>query len=249
MVSQKVNIPGKTNNNKSYAQAVESLQLSEPSKTPLPPDIDYKILVGPVGPQGIPGRDGERGPKGDKGDPGERGPRGEKGPPGETLYITKDGTQTENNKTGWAHYENLDQKQIFLGLDKGNEGWVDLLNDSKAETIEQYLPIGKVGLWNAETQKLNFRQLSVGTKVEITYNFEIETFENNTEVWIRTYSQPALNVSQFVANLKYKYIYDFSISQTMYILNDKMKKSNIVPQIRTDLNSAVRVKHFTIHIS
>ena len=230
-----------------YAEAVAETVIE--TNNPSVPDIDYKILVGPPGPQGLTGRAGEAGPKGDKGDPGEKGPKGDRGPAGETLYINKKGTETQPTKSGWAYYENLDQKQIFLGLDKGDEGWVNLLNDSKGQTIEKHLPIGKVSLWNTETQKLNFKQLDIGTKVEIVYNFEIETFDNNVEVWLRTYSLPSLNVSQFVANLKYKYIYDFSISQTMYILNEKMKRANVVPQIRTDLDSAVRVKSFTVHIS
>lgn len=243
-VSRKSEIPGMQTKPK-YGE----LQTTEQSKTTSEPDIDYRILVGPQGPQGLTGRAGEPGPKGDKGDPGEKGPKGDRGPAGETIYINKEGSPVQDNKTGWAYYENLDQKQIFLGLDKGDEGWVNLLNDSKGQTIEKYLPIGKVSLWNTETQKLNFKQLDIGTKVEIVYNFEIETFDNNVEVWLRTCSVPTLNVSQFVANLKYKYIYDFSISQTMYILNEKMKRGNIVPQIRTDLDSAVRVKSFTVHIS
>jgi hypothetical protein len=242
-ISRKAEIPGNQKNKSSYGKVVEE------EKTAPAPDIDYRILVGPQGPQGPTGRAGEAGPKGEKGDPGEKGPKGDRGPAGETLYINKEGAEMQPTKSGWAHYENLNQKPIFLGLDKGDEGWVDLLNDSSGQTIEKYLPIGKVGLWSTETQKLNFKQLSIGTKVEIVYNFEIETFDNNVEVWLRTYSPPALNVSQFVANLKYKYIYDFSISQTMYILNEKMKRGNVVPQIRTDLDSAVKVKSFTVYIS
>jgi hypothetical protein len=242
-ISRKAEIPGNQKNKPSYGKVVEE------EKTAPEPDIDYRILVGPQGPQGLPGRAGEAGPKGDKGDPGEKGPKGERGPAGETLYINKEGAEIQPTKSGWAYYENLNQNQIFLGLDKGDEGWVNLLNDSKGQTTEKHLPIGKVSLWNTETQKLNFKQLDVGTRVEIVYNFEIETFDNNVEVWLRTYSVPAVNISQFVANLKYKYTYDFSISQTMYILNEKMKRANIVPQIRTDLDSAVKVKSFTVHIS
>ena len=247
-ISKKSEIPGMQSKPK-YGYADAAAETVIETNNPSVPDIDYRILVGPPGPQGLTGRAGERGPKGDKGDTGEKGPKGERGPTGETIYVNKEGTETQPTKSGWAYYENLNQKQIFLGLDKGDEGWVNLLNDSKGQTIEKHLPIGKVSLWNTETQKLNFKKLDIGTKVEIVYNFEIETFDNNVEVWLRTYSLPSLNVSQFVANLKYKYIYDFSISQTMYILNEKMKRANVVPQIRTDLDSAVRVKSFTVHIS
>lgn len=242
-VSRKAEIPGNSKSKLSYGKVAEE------EKTPPAPDIDYKILVGPPGPQGPPGSQGERGPKGDKGDPGDRGPKGERGPAGQTLYITKEGSEIQSTNFGWAYYENLEQKQVYLGLDKGDDGWVDLLNDAKGSTTEKYLPIGKVSLWNTETQKLNFKQLDIGTKIDITYDFELETFDNNTEVWLRTYSYPALNISQFIANLKYKYIYDFSITQTMHILNEKMKRGNVIPQIRTDLDSAVKIKSFLIHIS
>lgn len=242
-VSRKAEIPGNNKNKSSYGKVVEE------EKTPPAPDIDYRILVGPPGPQGPTGSQGERGPKGDKGDPGDRGPKGERGPAGQTVYITKEGSEIQSTNSGWAYYENLEQKEIYLGLNKGDEGWVDLLNDAKGSTIEKHLPIGKVSLWNIETQKLNFKQLEIGTKIDITYDFELETFNNNTEVWLRTHSYPALNISQFIANLKYKYIYDFSITQTMHILNEKMKRGNVVPQIRTDLDSAVKIKSFLIHIS
>jgi len=242
-VSRKTDIPGNKKNKPAYGKFVEEEQ------TPLTPDIDYKILVGPVGPQGPVGPKGEVGSKGDKGDPGERGPKGDRGAPGETVYITKEGSEIPNVKTGWAYYENKNQHQIFLALDKGDEGWVDLLNDSKGDTTEKYLPLGKVSLWNPENQKFNFRQLDLGTKVDITYNFELETFSNNTEVWLRTYSAPSINTSEFIANLKYKYVYDFSITQTLYIINEKMKKGNVVPQIRTDLDSAIKIKSFLVHIS
>ena len=64
-VSQRIEIPGKANHKKSYAEAVESLQLSE---NPIP---QYIPVAGPQGPQGPQGARGSEGPKGDKGERGQ----------------------------------------------------------------------------------------------------------------------------------------------------------------------------------
>jgi hypothetical protein len=58
-----------------------------------------------------------------------------------------------------------------------------------------------------------------------------------------------LNSTQFVANLKYKYLYDFSVTQTLYVINDRIRKYGINPQIRADFDGDVKVKSILVHIS
>jgi len=249
-ISKKSDIPGMQSKSKyGYAEAAAEKVIETNNSSA--PDVDYRILVGPPGPQGIAGRQGEVGPKGDKGDPGPKGERGQKGEPGTSTVITKDGLVAQNKKSGWAYYENLDQSQIRLGLSSGDDGWVNILNDAKSEgTNEQYLPKGNVSLWNATSQQLNFKGLDLGDRVEVTYSFELETYANNTEIWIRAFSEKAsLNSAQFVANLKYKYVYDFSVTQTLYIINDRIRKYGINPQIRADFDGDVRVRSILVHIS
>jgi hypothetical protein len=252
-ISKKSDIPGMQSKPKyGYAEAATETVIETDNPSVL--DIDYKILVGPPGPQGITGRQGETGPKGDKGDSGPqgaKGERGQKGEPGISSVVTKEGVVFENRRSGWAYYENLDQSQIRVGLSSGYEGWVNILNDAKSEgTNEEYLPKGGVSLWSAANQQLNFKGLDLGNRVEITYCFELETYGNNTEVWIRAFSEKAtLNSTQFVANLKYKYVYDFSVTQTLYIINDRIRKYGINPQIRADFDGDVKVKSILVHIS
>ena len=252
-ISKKSEIPGMQSKPKyGYAEAAAETVIE--TNNPSVPDIDYRILAGPPGPQGIAGRQGEIGPKGDKGDPGPqgaKGERGQKGEPGESSVVASNGVVSQNRKSGWAYYENLDQSQIRVGLSSGDEGWVNLLNDAKSEgTNEEYLPKGNVSLWSESNQQLNFKGLDLGSRVEITYCFELETYGNNTEVWIRAFSEKAtLNSTQFVANLKYKYVYDFSVTQTLYIINDRIRKYGINPQIRADFDGDVKVKSILVHIS
>ena len=252
-ISKKSEIPGMQSKPK-YGYAEVAAETVIEKNNPSVPDIDYRILVGSQGPQGIAGRQGEIGPKGDKGDPGPqgtKGERGQKGEPGTSSVISSSGVVSEIRKSGWAYYENLDQSQIRLGLSSGDDGWVNILNDAKSEeTNEEYLPKGNVSLWSATSQQLNFRGLDLGSRVEITYSFELETYGNNTEIWIRAFSEKAsLNSAQFIANLKYKYVYDFSVTQTLYIINDRIKKYGVNPQIRADFDGDVKIKSILVHIS
>jgi hypothetical protein len=252
-ISKKSEIPGMQSKPKyGYAEAAAETVIE--TNNPSAPDIDYKILVGPPGPQGIAGRQGEIGPKGDKGDTGPQGPKGErgqKGEPGTSTIITNSGEVAQNKKSGWAYYENLDQSNIRVGLSSGDDGWVNILNDAKSEeTNEKYLPEGNVSLWNSDTQQLNFKGLDLGDRVEVTYSFELETYGNNTEIWIRAFSEKSgLNSAQFVANLKYKYVYDFSVTQVIYVINDRVKRYGANPQIRADFDGDIKVKSILVHVS
>ena len=240
-VSRKTDIPGRPNKT-SYADAVEASR---------------SIEIGPVGPQGPQGEPGIQGPMGPQGERGQQGPRGDKGdrgergPQGAPGKDGKDAIPTYGQYPGWAFYENKNQKPITIGLSRGEDGWSKILIDAKgSNTTNEYLPQGCVAFWNPETQRFNFKSLKVGTKVDITYNFELTTYTNNTELWVRTiFPLSGTTFSQFVANLKYQYTYDFSVTQTMHISSDKMKTEGAIPEIRTDYDSEVVIKSITVHVS
>ena len=86
---------------------------------------------------------------------------------------------------------------------------------------------------------LNFHGLKIGSQVFVTYNFELTTESNNTEVWIRTFFPKSnTEISQFVASLKYQYVYNMYVTQNFYIEDNVMWNSGAIPQIRTDYNAS-----------
>lgn len=242
-VTRKVDIPGKQPS--SYADAV----MQSTSK-------GIQGDMGPQGPQGVPGPQGpkgdpgERGLKGEKGDTGPAGPKGEKGEQGPKGKPGENALPPSGQIPGWAYYENKNQIPISLGLSRGEDGWVKIILDAEGKnTSSEFLPELTAQLWNPNTQRFNFKGLSVGSQVQITYGFELTTYMNNTELWVRT-TFPISNISfsQFVANLKYQYTYDFSVTQTIFIANDKMKTEGAIPEIRTDYDSEVRIKSITVSV-
>jgi len=172
--------------------------------------INYVPVPGPMGPQGPQGLPGPQGPAGKD---GIQGPKGERGLPG------KDGES----------------------VNYGDDGWVKVWVDSKgSNTNEKYLPQGCTSLWNAEQRMLNFHGLKIGSQVFVTYNFELTTNSNNTEVWMRTFfPKSSTEISQFVASLKYQYVYNMYVTQHFFIEDQTMWNSGAVPQIRTDYDSSV----------
>lgn len=241
VISKSMDFPSRTNKT-SYADAVEASKAIE------------IIPTGPQGPKGDPGIQGPTGPQGER---GQQGPKGEKGDRGEPGLQGKSGTDGKDaipaygQYPGWAFYQNQSDKTITIGLGRGEDGWSKILVDAKgSRTNNDYLPKGCVALWNPETQRFNFKSLKVGTKVDITYDFELTTYTNNTELWVRTvFPLSNISFSQFVASLKYQYTYDFSVTQTMYISTDKMKTEGAIPEIRTDYDSDVIIKSITVHVS
>jgi len=247
-ISQRVDIPGKANHNKSYAEAVESLQLSE---NPIP---QYIPVAGPQGPQGPQGARGAEGPKGDKGEKGERGLKGDKGDSGENGRDGKDGKDAippSGQLPGWASYINKDTTCNIVGLSRGNDGWSQVVIDKRNILINKdFLPKTSVDLWNVETQRLNFKRLKVGAKVSVTYDFNITTYSNNTEIWIRTvFPESNISYTQFVANLKYQYSYDFSVTQHIYLNTEKMTIESPLVEVRSDFDSEFLIKSITVHVS
>lgn len=219
---------------KNYADLAQQNQPTDSS-------ISYIPVPGPAGPQGDPGKAGP------KGDPGPPGPKGNTGPRGEPGRDAK--RSIYDQKPGWAIYYSKKVNNFRLGATKGDNGWVDFYVDGLGDNSNSlYLPEGKVELYNPETRRINFKNLNLGTQVDITYNFEITTFSTNTEVWCRSVF-PGTDRDQisFVANLKYEYSYDLSTTHKLYV-SDQMEKINgVIPQLRTDLDSVALIK--SIHIS
>ena len=235
-VSKSMDFPGKKKN---YAsQVVQSQQ------TTVDQSATYIPVPGPQGPQGLQGPQGVPGPRGDKGKDGERGPKGERGTPG------KDGLSSlssSGQQAGWGAYYNLNKKPIRLGIDKGDEGWVNIWVDSNPKN-EKFLPKETTSLWNENQRMLNFHGINIGSQIFVTYNFELTTYNNNTEVLIRTFfPKSTVDISQHVGSLKYQYTYNMNVTQHFFIENEDMWKNGAVPQIRTDYDADVIIN--SIHVS
>ena len=194
---------------------------------------------GPRGERGIPGKDGKdgpQGPQGPKGDPGRGGGEGYESPSGQYP--------------GWAYYENKNKKPLFLGPDRGDDGWVNILmEDDETNNILRFLPEGSVSLWNPVTQRINFKQLKVGAKVDIRYDIALTTDTNSTEAWIRTYIPKVESPTGYIGMLKYKYPYEMSISQTLYVDLSKIRSEGAVIQARADNESTIILKGMYISVS
>lgn len=203
----------------------------------------------------VPGPQGEQGPKGDKGDSGPEGKQGPQGDAGRPGKDGKDGKPGESSlspsgqRTGWALYTNQNQKDILLGATKGNDGWVRFNFDCKGKNNEIYLPENNVSLYNAESQKINLKALNVGSIVTVRYDIILTTFNNNTEVWFRTYiPESDLGPTTFAGNLKYQFSYDMSLEHTFFIESDIMKNYGAAPQILTDNDASMIVKSIYISV-
>jgi Collagen triple helix repeat (20 copies) len=228
-ISKSMDGPARKSN---YAAQVEQSQYQENTLSFLP-------VPGPAGPQG------QQGPKGEKGLQGEKGDKGDKGDPGKNGINGKDGKNGIDGKSmlspskqmiGWGYYENQNQQEQRTGIDKGEDGWVNLLMSGNSEnTNETYLPHGNVSLWNKTTEKLNFRTLNAGAIVKICYNVSLITYMNNTEVWFKTFlDNEEISPISYIGNLKYQYTYDFSVEQTVFVKDAKIQSFGGIPQIRTD---------------
>ena len=219
----------------------------------LPGELIGNYIAVP-GPPGQPGERGLTGPKGDVGPQGEKGAKGDQGSPGKNGKDGKDGrnilSPSEQN-IGWACYENENKKTIRLGANKGEDGWVRLSIDGLGKsTNELFLPKESVGLWNPETQRLNFKAVNVGSIITICYNLELTTYSNNTEVWMRTFVDNENNYpTTYVGSLKYQFDYDLSVNQTVFIENKSMQTLGGIPQIRTDNDASVFIKSMHISVS
>lgn len=218
--------------------------------------VSYVPVPGPQGPQGLRGEKGDKGEKGEKGDAGRdgkdgkdgkdgrQGPTGPKGPSGESS-LSSSGQQA-----GWASYYNLNKNSFKLGALQGNDGWVSVWVDGDGNgTNQSYLPTGQVSLWNPNTRMLNFKGLKEGSQIFVTYNFDLTTYSNNTELWVRAYFPNIdLDVPQFVASLKYQFTYNIYVTQHFFIEDKKMLTAGAIPQFRTDYDSSLSMNSIYVSV-
>ena len=228
---------------KKYLETIQEVKTTE--YIAVPGITGEKGEVGPAGPQGEPGPKGD---KGDKGDIGRQGPQGERGEPGRAG----DGYDSPSSQyPGWAYYANKSAQEFRLGPERGEDGWVNFFLDiDESKTIETYLPNKSVSLLNITANNINLKTLKVGAKVDIRYDFSLETYVPNTEVWIRTLLRDEdISPMGYVGLLKYQYSYDISYSQTIFINSDKIKNYGGQPQIRTDNESSFILKGIYVSVS
>jgi len=235
--SKSMDFPGA--NKSSYAAQVQQSGYSDKVNTsssflPVP---GPEGPPGPQGPAGRNGKDGEQGPPGPKGD---RGPSGANG---------KSSLSPSGQTPGWASYHNGIEKSFGLGISKGDDGWVTTYVLSENMSNEKYLPEDCTSLWNNHARAFNFKGLKEGAQVFITYSFELTTYSSNTEAWIRTYSPNSnLDISQFIGSMKYQHTYPITVTQQIFIENQKIWGNGAVPQIRTDYDASVVMKSIYVSV-
>jgi hypothetical protein len=225
---------------KKYLETIQEVKTTEYIAVP--------GITGEKGEVGPPGPPGPQGPKGDKGDVGRVGPQGERGEPGRAG----DGYDSPSGQyPGWAYYANKSTQEYRLGPERGEDGWVDFFLDiDELKTIESYLPNKSVSLLNPTTRTINLKTLKVGSKVDIRYDFSLETYTSNTEVWIRTLLRDEeISPMGYVGLLKYQYSYDISHCQTIFINSDRIKNYGGQPQIRTDNEGSFILKGIYVSVS
>jgi hypothetical protein len=231
-----------------YAEAVKSTKTVEANNT------EYIAVPGIQGEKGEPGAigpQGPQGPRGERGIPGKDGPQGPQGPKGEPGRGGGEGYESPSGQyPGWAYYQNKNKKPLLLGPDRGDDGWVDILmDDDKDNNILKFLPTGSVSLWNSVTQRINFKQLKVGAKVDIRYDIALTTDTNSTEAWIRTYIPKVESPTGYIGMLKYKYPYEMSVNQTLYVDLSKIRSEGGIIQARADNESTIILKGMYISVS
>jgi hypothetical protein len=228
---------------KKYSETVQEEKAIEYVAVP-----GMKGEKGEIGPQGP---RGEQGPKGDKGDPGKQGPPGVQGERGEPGKGGEGYDSPSGQYPGWAYYKNKNENSIKIGPTRGDDGWVSIfLQIDENKSIEKYLPKKSVSFLNEVAKKINFKTFQYGAVVNIRYDLEVETYVNNTELWIRTFSvDDQKSVTGYVGSLKYQYSYDFSFSQTIFIEDRDIKVFGGIPQIRSDNEGAVILKGIYISVS
>jgi hypothetical protein len=225
-----------------YAQIAQQSQVSDPQ-------ISYIPVPGPQGPAGDPGSQGPRGERGERGEKGDPGPKGESGKPGKNGQDGKTYLPVYNQDAGWAKYYSVYPEGVALGATRGADGWVSL-SIIDINSIEKYLPRNSVSLYNENTKRLNFKNLEVGSQVEITYIFEVETFSNNTELWCRTYLPGAEDgVTSLVGVLKYQYSYEISVTHKVFIEKETYRLNGAVPQLRSDMDAIAKLLSVSISVS
>lgn len=243
-MAKSMDFPGKQNTKAKYSSLIENKELTFD---------DQKIMLkGDKGDKGDQGERGFKGPKGDDGERGEQGPIGPQGPQGPKGERGKDGKDYEspsNQNPGWAYYSFTDQVLYQLGATKGDDGWVSCpLSGKNSKVIESYLPKQTVSMWNGSSKRFNFKPLQIGAKVSIRYDFDLETYSNNTECWLRLLFDNK-EMLGYMGVFKYQYTYSLSFEQTVFIEDSVMKNAGAVPQFRTDGDASLLLKGIYISVS
>lgn len=237
-VSKNMDFP--TAKKSSYSELTQQTQPVENSASYIP-------VPGPQGPKGDPGSAGVRGDKGPRGEKGDSGPKGDAGKNGKNGQDGKTYLPVYGQDTGWAKYGNSSPNQTKLGATLGQDGWVSFVIDGKP-SVEKYLPRDAVSLYGGDTKRINLKGLEVGSRVNVTYTFEVETFSSNTELWCRTYLPGTeRDVTSLMGILKYQYTYEMSVTQCIFIETESERSSGAIPQLRTDMDALARLK--SIHVS
>ncbi len=238
-LSKNMDFPGAQKS--SYAAQVQQSQPTQSQENVL----SFLPVPGPVGPQGPAGRDGKDGSQGPAGPQGPEGPKGQKGASG---VDGKSSLSSAGQQAGWASYLNKSKSDIRLGATQGIDGWVSLPMTA-GEINETFIPKGTASLWNSHSKSLNFKGLAIGSQVFVTYNIELTTFTPNTELWLRTYfAAHDQEVAQFVGSFKYQHVYNISLTQQLFIENQKMWGNGAVPQLRTDYDASAVINSIYVSV-
>lgn len=237
-ISKSMDFP--SNRKKDYSKLAQEIQQPEAA-------VSYIPVPGPPGPKGDPGSAGVRGDRGERGEKGDPGPQGE---PGKNGKDGKTYLPVYGQDTGWAKYTNNKNTTIKLGANSGVDGWVTVYVDATTSNLERFLPRNTASLYNSSARKINLRGLEIGSQITVTYNFLIETFSNNTELWLRTYfPNTEESVTSLVGVLKYQFEYDLSVTQKFYLYNENVRAGGAIPQIRTDLDALISMKSIEISVA
>lgn len=245
-VSKNMDFPSSKKSN--YADKVKQINSTA--------ENSFIAVPGPQGPAG------KQGAKGDKGDTGPQGLQGLVGLPGKDGIPGKDGKPGKNGqdgktympvydqKAGWAIYYPESAPFLKTGATAGNDGWVNLsISSLSKQTNNKNLPENGVDLYNPNTKRINLKGLKIGSQISVSYSFEIETFHSNTEVWLRSlFPNSELEITSFVASLKYQHIYELTVDQTAFLVSEQDRVSGMVPQIRTDFDAVVKLKYIYISV-
>lgn len=208
------------NNKKLYSTSIPD--------TPITDDyvVDHS-QKGEKGDQGIPG---PQGPKGEPGEPGPQGPEGPRGPKGDKG---KDYESPSGQNPGWSYYSS--NETIFFQL-KPEKGWTQIyLNSKMQEKEETFISKKTVSFWNYDAKKINFRALEIGAQIQLIYNFEIETYSNNTDVWIRTIvPDTQKHYTSLIGTFKYQNQHVISIKQNLFVHNKEEWSKGAIIQAGAD---------------
>lgn len=208
---------------------------------------NFFAVPGPQGPQGEPG------PKGEKGDTGPQGEKGDQGIPGKNGKDGKDGASyfpVYKQNAGWALYVNNNPKEIKLGSQSENDGWVKVYidPDNKASN-ELFLPKDSVSLYNPSARRINLKGLKIGSQLQITYDLEINTFTANTEVWAKSlFANSNTSYTSLLANFKYDYVYDISTTHFLSLTQESDRIGGIVTELLSDHTCLVKLKSIKISV-